>query len=245
MQHEITDLARLSDAESADLAHCEAVIEAGLQTFYETGAALATIRDVGLYRQTHTTFEAYCRGRWGMARQTAYQLITAAGVVENVRNCGQTLPANEAQARPLAVIPSAQRAKVWQEVVETAPPSGITAAHVTETVERFQRADSPVSIVPDAIIDPPTPLPPAVIDILRSPEVRNATLREDFSRVMGRLLAAVQQATNLVRNIEPSEMAELLEDSDLRNEPHIMPTIQWVQAVYAARHNTPAIRRIK
>ncbi len=38
-----------------------------------------------------------------MSRRSAYQLISAATVVENVRNCAHFLPLNEAQARPLTV----------------------------------------------------------------------------------------------------------------------------------------------
>ena len=79
---------------------------------HEAGAALATIRDTRLYRATHATFEDYCRARRGIARQTAYQLISAAGVVENVRNCVQTLPVNERQVRPLAALTAEQQAVV-------------------------------------------------------------------------------------------------------------------------------------
>lgn len=94
--------APLTEAESADLEHLEAVIDQGLQTFYLTGAALATIRDTRLYRQNHATFEDYCRDRWGMVRRNADFLIGAAGVVKNIENHGsQILPANERQARPL------------------------------------------------------------------------------------------------------------------------------------------------
>lgn len=42
-----------------------------------------------------------CLERWGIARRTAYQLIDASAVVENVRHGAQTLPSNERQARPL------------------------------------------------------------------------------------------------------------------------------------------------
>ena len=47
-----------------------------------------------------------------MARQTAYQLMDAANVVENVRNCGQT-PATESQARPLSKLPADEQAEAW------------------------------------------------------------------------------------------------------------------------------------
>lgn len=96
------------------LAELEAVVERGVQTFVEVGDALAEIRDRRLYRGTHGTFEAYCGNRWGIARSTAYQLIEAAEVVENVRHGGhETLPANERQARPLAALPAEQQPEAW------------------------------------------------------------------------------------------------------------------------------------
>jgi len=132
----------LTVAESKTLAEHEATIERGLKTFYEVGAALAAIRDAKLYRQTHGTFEGYCNERWDFARSTAYQLIDASNVLKNVRNCGQTetLPANEAQARPLASVPEEERAEVWQTVVDSAPTDDdgnprITAKHVQSVVD--------------------------------------------------------------------------------------------------------------
>lgn len=127
----------LSIEEGSLLQQHEAVIERGLGTFVEVGEALMAIREQRLYRAAHGTFEEYCRARWGMARRTAYQLMDAAEVVQNVRNCAHSLPANEAQARPLAALatPALQR-EVWQEVVETAGDHGITAEWVRRAVER-------------------------------------------------------------------------------------------------------------
>ena len=50
-----------------------------------------------------------------MSRRSAYQLISAATVVENVRNCAQILPLNEAQARPLTALPPEQQREAWEE----------------------------------------------------------------------------------------------------------------------------------
>lgn len=61
--------------------------------------------------------------------------------MENVRNCVQTLPANEAQARPLTSFPAEQQAEVWQEAVETAPAGKLTGAHVERTVARFRQPE--------------------------------------------------------------------------------------------------------
>ena len=59
--------------------------------------------------ETHKTFEDYCRDRWDMKRSTAYQMIDSYSVVENVRNCGQNIPFNESQARPLTKLEPEQQ----------------------------------------------------------------------------------------------------------------------------------------
>lgn len=143
----IEEVQPTSMTDSVMLVKQEAIIAQGLTTFYAVGSALLTIRDQRLYRQDHGTFEDYCAARWNIARRTAYQLMEAAVIVDDVRNCaqdgvspiGDILPTNEAQARPLAALPSDQRAAAWQEAVETAPEGKVTAAHVAATVRDIQR----------------------------------------------------------------------------------------------------------
>jgi len=78
------------------LAECEAVIERGLATFVEVGAALLEIRGHRLYRETHATFEDYCRERWSFTDRRARYLMEAAEIGTMVPNVG-----NERQARAL------------------------------------------------------------------------------------------------------------------------------------------------
>ena len=75
---------QLNIEERVRLQELESVVEQGLQTFYEVGVALDEIRENKLYRETHKTFEAYCREKWGIARRTAYQFIDAAQVMKNL-----------------------------------------------------------------------------------------------------------------------------------------------------------------
>jgi hypothetical protein len=128
----------LSPAEVQTLEHYEEIIALGIKTFVLVGHALLTIRDRRLYRGAYSTFEDYCRQRWDLSRPYAYQLMEASAVVENVSAVADIAPANEAQARPLTTLPAEQQREVWQEVVDTAPPSGITATHVQETVNRVK-----------------------------------------------------------------------------------------------------------
>lgn len=123
----------LSPAESRHLKAMEARIERGLHTFKVVGEALMDIRDNRLYRQTHATFEAYCRERWDMGRERAYQFIGAAEVVKALGAGDGEGPVNEAQARELVTIahvggPEAVQA-VWKAAQETGKP-------VTATVLR-------------------------------------------------------------------------------------------------------------
>jgi phage N-6-adenine-methyltransferase len=134
--------AELSASEDAELAACEVVIESGLQTFYEVGCALLKIRDGKLYRQTHKTFEDYCRGRWEFSKTHANRLIQSAEVLDNLAPIG-VKPQTESQARELAAVGvhdiDAQRA-VWQIALATAPTSGdgkpvVTASHIKSVTQ--------------------------------------------------------------------------------------------------------------
>jgi N6-adenosine-specific RNA methylase IME4 len=114
-----TEAIALSDEEQHDLAGCEAVIERGLKTFREVGAALTEIRDARLYRGGYDTFEDYLSARWAMQRAQAYRLIEASAVVGALSPIGDTpLPATESQARELARVPEEQRGEVWAAAVE-------------------------------------------------------------------------------------------------------------------------------
>lgn len=58
------------------------------------------IRDRRLYRETHATFEAYCRERWGWGRDYADRQIDAAFVHDALpTTVGK--PTNEHQARQM------------------------------------------------------------------------------------------------------------------------------------------------
>jgi hypothetical protein len=136
----------LVPAEAFNLARHEQVIERGLNTFVEVGEALSAIRDGRLYRESHTTFEAYCRERWGMSASRARQLCGASDVAKSVTMVTLT---TERQARELAKVEPAKR----QEVVERAQEATggkITAAAIREARQEAQ----------DVVVDVIPPVPP-------------------------------------------------------------------------------------
>lgn len=130
------------DLTTSDLATCEEIIARGLGTFVEVGQALLRIRDERLYRESHDTFEAYCRERWGFSRERGRQLINAAEVIESLPPTIVATPPNEAVARELAPLRSdpERLRETWAEAVAQhgATP---TAVQVREVVnERASEA---------------------------------------------------------------------------------------------------------
>ena len=135
----------LSVTESAKLENLELVIDGGLKSFIEVGRALMEIREGKLYRVTHMTFEDYCQERWGMSDSYAAKQIDAAATVNEIErtdNCRVSIPANEAQVRPLTKLPIEDRASAWKEAVASAPNGKPTAAivgHPARTVAEVGR----------------------------------------------------------------------------------------------------------
>ena len=113
----------LSIAESKRLAELEKVIARGKQTFVDVGFALAEIRDLRLYKREYSSFQEYCREKWGWTKQHAYRLIEAAPVAK-----GNTCVTNLRQASELAKVDPEQRAGVVQAIIDEGKP--VTAAAI-------------------------------------------------------------------------------------------------------------------
>lgn len=133
---------QLTEAESAELTALETTIERGLQTFWEVGEALFTIRDKRLYRATHATFDAYCRERWQMSKTQANRLIGAADVAKDLAPIG-VIPSSESVARPLVSLPPEQRQEVWQKAVDSAVDGKPTAADVAQVAKEIKQPSQP------------------------------------------------------------------------------------------------------
>lgn len=223
----VTDI--LTASESSALAEHEAVIERGIKTFYEVGTALADIRDRKLYRADYGTFEEYAEQRWQMSRRRAYQMIEAAGVVQNFSHSEINAPATESQARELSRVPEPERPDVWRETVERTGGKP-TAAAVRETYEQRQQTDDDLLdgddwVQPDgpgfeaAVTPPPKPkrrpFPEAFTDashdLARIAE-RLDRLRDDdrFTRSRPQIH---HRASDIVRALD--SIAQLAADMDL------------------------------
>lgn len=196
----------LSTDERAQLEAHEEVIERGLKTFYEVGAALLDIRDRRLYREQYSTFEAYCEKRWGISKTHANRLIEGAEVVANLTPMG-VIPDNERQARELAPLePEAQRI-VWQVVKETAPDGKVTAAHVKSVVNVFKDVVHTGAIDGGDGID--IPLEQATLT-----HVKAALLEETYERMKRQELHI---ANSMARRNVDTETGEIFAGS----KPHV------------------------
>lgn len=126
----------LTAEEQATLEQCESIIGKNMLSVVEFGKALATIRDLKLYRAGYETWEEYVANRWDIKARTSYQYITAADVFENVRSCAQIeiLPTNEFQLRQLARLDEQHQVDAWKQAVKKADDGKITARHVSMVV---------------------------------------------------------------------------------------------------------------
>lgn len=132
----------LSEDEARDRLYLERKVE---RAFYEAGKSLAQLRDRKLYRSTHSSFEQYCRDRFGFRRRHSHQLIDAAQVVDNLiqfleidENCApmaHILPTKERQVRPLSSLTPQQQTEAWQKAVESAGGKVPTSSDVAKAAQ--------------------------------------------------------------------------------------------------------------
>lgn len=140
----------LSRGEEQILGKAELAIAKGIQTFWEVGAALATIRDQRLYRGSHDSFEAYALERWGMGKSYASRLIGAAGAMANLSEAVvEVMPTAERQVRPLLALPPEGQRAAWSLVLDQIGGANqakkVTAAMVEEAVQSVARLSAPAA----------------------------------------------------------------------------------------------------
>lgn len=98
----------------SSLEELEQVIESGKLAYIAVGNALREIRDRKLYKESHKTFETYCRERWDLCRSSAYDYIKAANVGTTLQNQGEDAPKDVKAA--LAVVEPPKKVKSTPDV---------------------------------------------------------------------------------------------------------------------------------
>ena len=118
-------------------------ITAGLDAFIDVATALIGLQEEKLYKETHSTFEAYCEEKYNLGRRRAYQLMEAGKAVLSLTT-GEDEPLEVAPTRPfhamaLAEVEPGHRREVWDAVVSDSKETGkkITAKAIEKTNERL------------------------------------------------------------------------------------------------------------
>jgi hypothetical protein len=166
-----TALATLTPAEEAQLATFEERIHQGLASFIEVGEALSAIREHRLYRETHSTFEDYCREKWGMSRSNAFKIMSEAAAAQSVDNCPQI---NRGQARELARVEPEQRQAVVEKAIQ-ATGGKLTAAAIKEAAKPEPQDEDDEDDGEAQVIEM-TPAKPAKISTAEMSEARDLWL---------------------------------------------------------------------
>ena len=183
----ITPKSTLTEAERFERDALESIIAYGVMSFVEVGNALLTIAEKRLYRETHGSFEPYCREKWSMSARRAYQLCEASKVVASVNNCSQSVT-TESQARELAKVEPEQREAVLSEA----------AANGKLTAKAIRKAARvPVEVASEPV-GAPTTQDAAWLSAMGNPEVKptEPCVTEYYTRLERLVEDALENATD-------------------------------------------------
>jgi hypothetical protein len=129
----------LSHEEKDLLQTHEETITEGLATFFEVGSALMAIKEARLYREKHSSFEAYCQQRWGFGRTYAWRVIGAAERLKLLNDEGTTRkPSSEFQMRPFLRLAPEAFPNAWKQVLERAKDGEITSKLIGRLIEEAE-----------------------------------------------------------------------------------------------------------
>jgi hypothetical protein len=198
---------KLSSDENSSLERCEQVIERGLATFVDVGAALHQIQSQRLYRQKHDSFEAYLSSRWNFKRAHAYRLISAYRALETIQDeDGKDLA--ESHVRQLVRLPVDQRAEALRRAKELAGKGTRTSKHIQQVVDDMlgkTKKKSPGKSSDDeedhndggVVADKPTP-PPTPTGGAAAPRESAGTPMQRDTELVNELLALVRGTRDLL-----------------------------------------------
>lgn len=210
----------LSDVERSRLTIKEREIERGAQA---VGESLRVIRNERLYRETHSTFDAYCHDRWGFTPRHANRQIAA---VEVVATLGPTGPIPEAQTRELApLLPEPEKMReVWQAANEA------TDGKPTAAAIRAAREPEPRP-APAPQVDTTARQERQLVDFIEG----DASIQD--LRYMQALLKSLSGPSG-VHQFDPERVARIAEDIDITVIDNAFETFaKWREQVHNNRRS--------
>lgn len=121
----------MNELSNDELARCEQIISAGLETFVEVGLALETIREKELYKaRGFDNFSAYCEKVFGLKLSNATRKIVGARVSSQLTLVNGKKLANEQAARELARVPAEMQQSVYAVAAKNVQTETISAGQI-------------------------------------------------------------------------------------------------------------------
>jgi len=113
----------LTTTERQELDKLSVVVRKCIGTFVVVGKALKRIRDGKLYRETHATFEEWCRDEYDLSMALAHRQIAASEIFELLSPRGETV-VSEFMLRPLARFKPQLIKAIWARALELSGTKG-------------------------------------------------------------------------------------------------------------------------
>ena len=138
---------KMTDEEQSLYKQKMIIVHKGMKAFLEVGTALAEIRNLRLFRNSHKNFDSWLAETLPtLGKIMAQHLITAVEIVEDIKSSAVegeviTLPVSEGSIRDLAKLPRNMRGEAWKAATELAKEKNKTSptgAMVREVVEEFK-----------------------------------------------------------------------------------------------------------
>ena len=136
----------LSRPQKKALKKTEVVISNNGRQFIKVGRALGIINRWKLYRETHSSFEAYCLAKFDFGRAYGYRLIKAAEVTKKLKGklspIGDSLtllPTTETQTRELLNVDEKHWVRVLQQAAKRADGKRLNALHIQRAAQKFKK----------------------------------------------------------------------------------------------------------
>jgi hypothetical protein len=128
----------LSAAERLELTQCVETVRRGLQSFVEAGEALTRIKAKQLYREKHSSFEAFASAEFGLSGRRLDQLVESFGIMQTLKSVSPNVPTPkvEAAVRPLAGLSQVDQVEAYAEAVAASGGAAPTPRRVREAADK-------------------------------------------------------------------------------------------------------------
>lgn len=131
-------------ANSKRAARREQLISIVRESSLACGKALMELRDDEHWRETHTSFGAFCQEVFDIKGTYLWNLLKSVEVVESLPEPIREHITNEVQARALQSVPVESRAAVVQEAVNSGPVNARTLAEAHQRLKTGTPIENPV-----------------------------------------------------------------------------------------------------